>query len=344
MIRVLVAEDSLTVRTLLVEMLGSDPEIVVAGEASDGVQAVEMAERLRPDLITMDIHMPRMDGLTATKEIMIRAPAPIIIVTSMAAHDVGLSLSATRAGALTVLPAPVDPRADAFEAARARLVATVKAMAAVKVVRRWRERGPAPAPLRPGLRAGGAAELVAVAASTGGPAALQRILMDLPRDFPAPLLIIQHISPGFVEALCAWLAASCALRVKLAEAGETPLPGTAYLAPDGAQLGVERGRVQLAPCDREGGHCPSADHLFASVAAAVGPAALGVVLTGMGSDGVDGLRRLRAAGGRVIAQDEESSVVYGMPREAARAGLVDAVLPLPEIAQTLVTLTQERSG
>lgn len=338
MIRVLVAEDSPTVRALLVEMLASDPGILVVGEAVDGLQAVEMAERLRPDLVTMDIHMPRLDGLAATREIMIRAPTPILIVTSLDPRDVDLSLNATRAGALTVLPSPGGGPAER-EVAREQLVSTVRAMAQVKVVRRWRDRAAAAEP-RPALPPG-PVRLVAVAASTGGPAALQRVLAELPARFPAPLLVTQHISDGFIDALCRWLDASCALRVKVAEAGEALSPGTVYLAPDGSQLGLRRGQVRLSPCGNDGGHCPSADHLFASAAAADGPGTVAVVLTGMGSDGTEGLRRLRAAGGRVIAQDEASSVVFGMPGSAARAGLTDAVVPLAEIAQVLITLTQE---
>lgn len=339
MVRVLVAEDSATVRELLVEILESDPEIRVVGQAKNGQEAVELATRLRPDLVTMDIHMPVMGGFEATKEIMIEAPTPIIIVSSGANQDVELSLNALRVGALTVLPTPGGPGSDGFAEVREHLVRTARAMAEVKVVRRWRPRAHPPPPPPP--RGGAAVRLVAMAASTGGPAALQRILMDLPPDFPVPILIVQHIAPGFVEGLCSWLAASCSLRAKLAQDGEPVEAGTVYLAPDDAHLGVDGdGRIRLSDSGPIGGFRPSANFLFESAARSYGASTVAVVLTGMGRDGVDGLRAVHAAGGRVIAQDEASSVVYGMPREAVQAGVVGTVLPLQGVASRLMELLQ----
>ena len=340
MIRVVVAEDSLTVRELMVSILESDPEIRVLGQAKNGVEAVELTVRLRPDLITMDVHMPVMDGFEATKEIMVHAPTPILIVSSSASgREVELSLNAMRAGALMVLPKPDDPQSARFDERRRELVAMAKAMAQVKVVRRWGPRlAPvAPAPLRRAPRS--PARLIAVAVSTGGPTALQQILSELPGDFPVPILAVQHIATGFVGGLATWLDGACSLRVKVAEHGEPLAKRTVFLAADDRHLGVSGdGRVALADAPPLGGFRPSGTYLFESVARAYGAAGAAVILTGMGSDGVQGLRAVKAAGGQVVAQDEATSVVYGMPREAAMAGLVDDVLPLGTVAARLVEL------
>ncbi len=342
MIRVLVAEDSPTARALLVEMLTSDPGITVVGEARNGLEAVEMAERLRPDLITMDVQMPELDGLEATMRIVGKIPTPIIIVSSQAnASEVELSLEATRAGALMVLPKPEGPLSPRFREQQDQLVAMVKAMSDVKVVRRWGASTPAkahraigrPAPSRSVERP----RLVAIGASTGGPAALRDMLSAMPANFGLPILVVQHISKGFVNGLANWLGANTKLQVRVATAAETARPGVVYLAPDDTHLGIrEDGRISLSTAAPVGSFRPSASHLFQSIAEAFGGRSIAVILTGMGDDGVAGLRSVHAAGGLVIAQDEGTSVVYGMPREAARAGIVSVVLPLPEIAPRLV--------
>jgi two-component system chemotaxis response regulator CheB len=343
LIRVLVAEDSLTDRELLVGILASDPEFQVVGQAATGLQAVELARELRPDLITMDVYMPLLDGLEATKEIMVHAPTPILVVSSaVRERGVELSLHALRAGALMAVEKPEPPESPRFGERRAQFLATAKAMAQVKVVRRWApRRSPAPQPPTrpPTQRRKPAVRLVALAASTGGPAALQRVLSDLPRDFPVPLLVVQHIASGFVAGLAEWLRSLCDLRVKIAEHQETLAARTVYLAPDSRHLGVGPDRRALltdaAPID---GFRPSATYLFETAARAYGSALTAVVLTGMGSDGVEGLRAVKAAGGCVIAQDETTSVVYGMPGEAVAAGLVDLELPIIEVGPHLTAL------
>lgn len=341
-IRVLVAEDSPTARALLVEILGSDPELKVVGEAANGIDAVEMTKRLRPDVVTMDVRMPLMDGFQATKRIMIAAPTPIVIITaSFARRDVELSMSALRAGALAVLPKPTGPGAPGFAEECRQLVRTVKAMAGVKVVRRWADR---PALERPPGRVRDQVRppvtVVAAASSTGGPAALLQILSTLPADFPVPVLVVQHIAADFVNGLASWLDASSPLRVKVAEEGELVRPGTVYLAPDRRDLGLSsQGTVSLS-MPLPGSHvCPGATPLFESVARVRGASVLAVILTGMGQDGLEGLAAIKRAGGRVLAQDEETSVVFGMPAAAIGAGLADLVLPLPAIAPMLVELT-----
>jgi two-component system, chemotaxis family, protein-glutamate methylesterase/glutaminase len=344
MIRVLVAEDSETARALLVLILDADPEIEVVGQARDGVEAVELAQRLRPDVVTMDIHMPRLDGLAATVEIMITAPTPIVIVTAGARPgEVEGSLDMLRLGALDILMKPPGPDSPGFERAAGRLVSTIKAMSQVKVVRRWRSSPPPGIGSRPdrAFSARSKGRVVAIAASTGGPPALQRLLSGLPPEFSPPVLVVQHITQGFAGGLAHWLDSVCPLRVKLAEHGEPLAARTVYLAPDDRHLGVSDDlRVGLSDAGPIGGFRPSATFLFESVARVFGPSALAVILTGMGDDGVRGLRSVRRSGGRVIAQDELSSAVYGMPAAAIKAGVADVVLPIEEIPARLVALTR----
>src|ERR1051325_6422414 len=323
MIRVVVAEDSLTVRELLVAILESDPEIRVVGQAKNGAEAVELTTRLKPDLVTMDVHMPVMDGFDATKEIMVRVPTPILIVSSSAGgRDIDLSFNAMRAGALMVIAKPDNPQATRLDSGEDGFVAMVKAMARVKVVRRWanQPRAARPRPVRR-VAPGASIRLVAMAASTGGPAALPRILAALPGDFSVPILVVAHLATGFVGGVSEWLSASCNLRVKVAEHGEPLLVRTVFLAPDERQVGVGRdGRVQVVDAPPVNGFRPSGTYLFASAAQAYGASVAAVILTGMGSDGVEGLRAVKAGGGGVLAQDEASSVVYGMPGEAGAGG------------------------
>ena len=341
MIRVLVAEDSPTARRLLVEMLTSDPGITVIGEARNGLEAVEMAERLRPDLITMDVHMPELDGLEATMRIVGTIPTPIIIVSSQAnAGEVALSLEATRAGALMVLPKPESPLSPRFQEQQEQLVSMVKAMSDVKVVRRWGASTPARGHRALGGRVPRSTErprVVAIGASTGGPAALRDVLSALPATFSVPILVVQHISRGFVEGLANWLGANTRLSVRVATASDVAKPGVVYVAPDDHHLGIrDDARIVLSTAPAVGSFRPSASYLFESASAAFGGRMVAVILTGMGDDGVTGLRSVHAAGGLVVAQDEATSIVWGMPREAARAGVVHAVLPLTEIAPRLI--------
>lgn len=346
MIRVVVAEDSATVRALLVATLESDPAVRVVGVASDGREAIELAIRLRPDLITMDVHMPYVDGIVATRAIMTQAPCPIIIVSSMASDDVQLGLTATQAGALMVLPVPTAAGSGGLATAQRQLVDMVKAMATVRVVRRRppvAARGAgAPVAARGAAQlTRGGLRLVAIAASTGGPPALHRILEELPVGFPAPIAVVQHMAAGFVGGLAEWLGGDGRFRVKVAEPGEPLVPGGVYLAPDDRHLGVVAGRAQLSSEPAIGGFRPAATYLFSSLARDGAEGTVGVVLSGMGRDGVDGLTALHDAGGHIVGQDEASSVVYGMAREARRAGLVDRELPLAEIGPYLARLATE---
>ncbi len=343
MIRVLVAEDSAVTREYLVHLLTRDPTVSVIGSARNGAEAVEQAERLTPDVIVMDIHMPKMNGYDATREIMIRAPTPIIVVSaSFHPGDVAQSFAALEAGALTVVEKPEGPDSARHAETATRLVDTVKLMAEVKVVRRWRRRGVASAPAPVSAPRAGASHkvrLIAMGASTGGPPVVAEILRDLPAGFPVPILLAQHIARGFVSGLAEWLGRETRLHVKLGEPGELVGAGTVHIAPDGVHMGISAdGRLQLIKEPTEDGFCPSVSYLFRSVAEAYGPAAVGVLLTGMGRDGAGGLQQLRRAGAVTIVQDEDSSVVFGMPAEAIRLGAVLYTLAPPDIARAIRAL------
>lgn len=344
MIRVLVAEDSNTARALLVSLFASDPEFHVVGEATNGREAVELTHKLRPDLVTMDVRMPHMDGLEATRRIMIEVPTPIVVVSaSLGSDDVAASMRAIRAGALSALAKPPGPGAPDFESARLRFLSTVRALSSVKVVghrlrtltRNWpAPRAAAHKPVR--------SAVVALAASTGGPGALRSVLDALPYDFPVPVLIVQHLSPGFMEGFAAWLATTCRLRVRVAAEGDQLTRGNVYIAPEDRHLTVSpTGTVRLLDTPPSDGFRPSASVLFESVANIYGRSATAAILTGMGRDGVHGLRRLRELGGRIIAQDEQTSSVFGMPAAAIEEGLVDFVLPISQVPGKLMEMVSQ---
>ncbi len=363
MIRVLVVEDSAVTREYLAYLLGQDPALQVVGTARDGLEAVAQCEKLRPDVILMDVHMPRMNGYEATQQIMQRVPTPIVMVSaSLIRDEVAMTFEALKAGALTVVQKPGGPgHPDQAESVRL-LVQTVKLMSEVKVVRRWprprdwgsgvRDQGviselpsPSPRPLTPVPSPPQKIRLIAIGASTGGPQVVADILARLPRDLAAPILIVQHIAPGFTAGLAEWLAQGTRLAVKLAESGEATRPGTVYLAPEGSQMGItQAGRIRLTKGSAGDGFCPSASYLFESAAEAYGGTAIGILLTGMGRDGAAGLKRLREAGGVTIVQDEESSVIFGMPGEAIRLEAAQYVFPPQQISETIRGLVTPVEG
>lgn len=330
MIRVLVAEDTATTRQLLVDLLRSEPDVEVVGEARNGAEAVELTRTLHPSVITMDVRMAPLDGFEATRRIMQDVPTPIVIVSgSVDVRAVETSMKALGAGALALLPTPPGPGAPDFEFQRRRFVDTVRNTARLDVSRVR----PEPVAGTPRTGATASHRVVAIAASTGGPVAIATLLAGLPADLPVPVLVVQHIAHGFGPGFAAWLDTCSPLRVKVARNGDALLPGTVHVAPDGQHLGITSSlTVQLSDAPPVDGARPSASHLFSSVANACGRAAIGVILTGMGKDGVDGLREMRRAGAVVLAQDEETSVVYGMPGAAVSAGVTSDSLPLARIA------------
>jgi two-component system chemotaxis response regulator CheB len=345
-IRVLVAEDSRAQRELLVGLLraaGMD----VAGTAGDGYAAIAEARRLRPDVIAMDIHMPGLDGYAATRQIMESCPTPIVLISS--ANDVSQrTVAALAAGALAVVPKPGggDDPAQTFD--RANFLTVMRLMADVLVVTRRPDKHPplsvelaAPPGYADSHSIPSSARILAIAASTGGPAAVQMLLNGLGSNFPLPILLAQHIARGFVAPLAEWLSAATRLPVHVTAPNELLLPGHIYLAPDDQHMRVfvrdYAASRPLQPADR---YCPSADVMFESVAAVYGQRAIGVILTGMGDDGARGLRALKTAGGRTLAQDEASCVVYGMPRVAVELGAVERVVPLAELARAVRELSR----
>jgi two-component system chemotaxis response regulator CheB len=343
MIRVLVVDDSPTVRALLAGIFERDPGLRVVGTASNGLEAVAEAARLHPDVITMDIRMPKMDGFQATKRIMQQTPTPIVVVSaSVNAEDLKITFNAIRAGALTVVEKPSGPGAPAYEAIRDQLVTTVKLMADVKVVRRWATghlRPRRPVSEREVQDTKARTAVIAIAASTGGPGALFQVLGALPANFPVPIMIVQHIAQGFGQGMVNWLNEATKLTVVIAQSGQEVAPGHVLIAPDDRHLLVGKdGRVLLRSRRSTDGFCPSADYLFQSVAETFGRRALGLIMTGMGRDGVEGLRTLKRVGGKILAQDEASCVVFGMPKEAINAKVVDQIVPLDQIAATIVEM------
>lgn len=330
-VRVMVVEDSPVVRDFLTHILNLAPDLQVVGVAHDGEQAIAMACDTRPDVITMDIHMPRMNGFEATRRIMETHATPIVIVSgSSSVEESVTAFRALEVGAVAVVPRPHGLGHPEFASSTARLVETVRLMAGVKVVRRWPQRGgdigSAP-PVAPVL-ARSDVRLVAIGASTGGPAALVTILSALPKKtLPFPVLIVQHICDGFTAGLREWLEQASGLPVHIAVPGELPLSGHVYVAPKGFHMGVRSsGHITLDAAPPENGQRPSIEYLFRSVAAGFGIHAVGILLTGMGTDGAEALKLIRDCGGMTIAQDEASSVVHGMPGEAIRRGAAMYVL------------------
>lgn len=335
MIRVLIVDDSPTLRELIRRIIESDPELTVAGEAHNGLEAIRLCQTLDPDIITMDIEMPKIDGYQAIRTIMAESPRPIVVLTSSQSDiRLGITFKGIEAGALMVVR---KPRGLAGESPEAReLVQQIKAMAGVKVVgrRQWLN-GRAPVEKTkwaiqtlPKTRI----KLIAIGASTGGPPALRSILGNLPADFPIPVVAVQHISRGFVKGLARWLDETAPLTVKIAFKGENLRRGVVYFAPDDHHMQITAsGHVLLTRFPKMDGHRPSVTVLFNSVAKSHGHSAVGTLLTGMGRDGADGLKTLHTAGGYTLAQDEKSCIVFGMPKEAIKLGAAKEVLSLERI-------------
>jgi two-component system chemotaxis response regulator CheB len=346
-VRALVVEDSLTVRKRIVEVLSADPGIAVVAEAADGLAGFELCRRLRPDVVTLDMMLPVMTGVEAAERIMAYCPTPILIVSaSVNRGELFRTYDALAAGAIDVLEKPLGTEPD--EAWEARLRAAVKLVARIKVITHPRARlglGRAEAPRGAPQRSTTAASapspagLVAIGGSTGSPAAVVEILRALPRGFRAPVLLVVHINEPFGSAFAEWLDRQSPVRVRYARDREPlPAPGNAgvLMATPGRHLVVEGGALRFSDAPERHSCKPSVDALFESVSAGCGPTALAVLLTGMGRDGAAGMLAIRRAGGRTIAQDEATSIVFGMPREAILLGAAERVLPLGEIGPAIV--------
>ena len=355
-IRVFLVDDSPLALEIVRRMLVSAPDIDVVGTAMNGVDALERLAGLAPDVLCTDLHMPHMDGLKLTRAVMAHDPLPILVMSaSVQPNQQHNIFTLLEAGAIDILAKPQGGLEADFAAMARELAHKIRVLSGVKVFRR-RPAGAAPCPQvsspqvpspqapsmplggRPG-RSGARPRIVGLASSTGGPQALETLLGALPGNFPLPILCAQHIAQGFMAGLVQWLAGSCALPVRTAPEGEVPQPGCVYFPPDDRHLEIDdQGRLRCSAATGPGGHRPSADLLLNSLARGFGADALGVVLTGMGQDGAQGLLAIHQAGGQTIAQDKASSVVFGMPGSAIALGAAQSVLALDAIAPSLMQL------
>ena len=347
MINVLIVDDSAVVRQHLKDVLESDKDIRVMGTAKDGEEAVRFVQEKKPDVITMDINMPNMNGFEATRKIMETNPVPIVIVTaSYDRSDVEKSFHSMEAGALAIIEKPFGKGHPHSKETQNDLVQTVKLMSEVKVVRRWKRERQSEAIDKKvsdkGLKKRDKKiKIVAIGASTGGPPIIQTILSGLKKGYSVPILVVQHISKGFLEGLVEWLRQSTGLPVHIAKHGEELLPGHIYFARDDYHLGVDKdGRLRLSREEIENGLRPSVSYLFRSIINSFDGEAVGILLTGMGKDGAMEMKMMKDNGAVTIAQDRESSVVYGMPGEAVRLDGATYVLSPEEIAPTLEALAR----
>jgi len=354
-VKVLIVDDSGFFRRRLTEIISSDPLVEVVGSANNGKEAIEQARLLKPDVITMDIEMPVMDGIEATKQIMRSTPTSILMFSSLSYEGATATLSALEAGAADFLPKRFEDISNQREEATKLLISRIKELGrgSASIVKRPVARpGVTPgakttaaqAPVKalsPTLKSfdSGSVDLVAIGTSTGGPVALQTVLTAIPASFKAPILIVQHMPPKFTEAFANRLDKICKISVREAQQGEKLEAGVALIAPGGMQLDVvKKGRdliVNIKESTPSQNYKPCVDSSFETIAMAAGAKSLGIVLTGMGADGREGARRMKQAGSKIWAQDEETSLIYGMPAAVAQANLADQILPLPAIAKLL---------
>ncbi|MFQ5882185.1 MAG: chemotaxis response regulator protein-glutamate methylesterase [Candidatus Methylomirabilales bacterium] len=338
-IRVLVVDDSALMRKLLPLILERDSGVHVVGTAMDGIFALKKIRLLMPDVITLDMDMPRMDGLTTLKVIVEEFRIPVVLVSSLTEKGADLTLRALEMGAVDFITKPRGGHSTGLEKIGEELIAKIRAATKARLRQPLLLPHPSFPSKAPVLSCDCAERVVAIAISTGGPYALANLLPILPTNFPAGILIVQHMPEGFTKLFAERLDQICRIEVKEAQDGDLILPGRALVAPGNFHLRVKRKPlgtvVEVATGPEVNGHRPSADVLFASVASAFGPSAVGMIMTGMGSDGVEGIAKMRAAGAVTLAQSEESCVIFGMPKTAIERGYIQKVLPLEKLAQSV---------
>ncbi|MDR1243489.1 MAG: chemotaxis response regulator protein-glutamate methylesterase [Deltaproteobacteria bacterium] len=369
MIKVLVVDDSMFMRKSLMIILEKDPGIKIVGSAKDGLEALDLIPKLEPDVVTLDIEMPRMDGLTTLQHIMQDSPRPVLMVSAISKEGAEVTLKAMEYGAMDYLAKPDSVMSLNSAAVEQELIDKVKAVAKRKgfVARKPMKipfvppkaaapapkpsaasyASPAPAPVRADIkiipRPTGKSQirdLIAIGVSTGGPPAVQKILTALPGDLPAPIIIAQHMPASFTRPFAERLDSMCQIRVKEAEDGERVRDGVAYVAPGGRHMRISiklaNRTLHISDEPKAAFYRPSANELIGSAGEALGRRALGVMLTGMGSDGIEGVKILKANGGKMLAQSEATCVVYGMPKAVIDANLADEILDIDDMAEAIV--------
>jgi len=351
-IRVMIVEDSDVAREYLRHIISADSRFEVVAAVPSAEEALRRLSRDHPDVISMDIRLPGMNGFEATCRIMAERPTPIVVVSaSVESEDLKISMNALRAGALAIVEKPAGMGHEDYAAMAGNLCGQLAIMSDVRLVKQRIDRNldfvPAAKPPATGGRTGIARDssaarptvasygLLAIVCSTGGPSALARLLGDLPEPFPLPILLVQHISPAFLEGFVSWLSSACPFTAKIAREGEIPSPGKIYVAPAERHLEMNARALTLGAGECVSGQRPSGSVLFQSLARHQATVSIGVLLTGMGEDGADGLLALKRAGGYTIAEDETTAVVYGMPAAAMKRGAVCESLPLHEIARRI---------
>ena len=334
-------DDSALCRDLIADALSRDDEIEVVGQAANGEEAVAKALLLKPSVITMDVEMPVLDGLSATERIMREAPVPILVLTSDPKNqEPHLTHRALNVGALALQIKPaLDAGPDAWNLAReVKLLSTVKVQRHVRAVPKLNQ----PEVPVPAFTGSSPVGLVVVAASTGGPQVLHKFLSELPADFPVPMVVVQQISPAFAGSLVEWMQSATKLKVQVAKEGDLLTPGVVLIAATAAHVTVPaRGRISVTAGDATGGYLPSANLLLESAAKSYGKRCLGLILTGMGHDGAEGLLAIRTAGGRTMVQSQESCMVFGMPGAAIAKGAAEQIIHADELASAVMKLARD---
>ena len=343
-IKVLLVEDSPVAMTMLKRILNSSGEVVIVGTANNGLEALELIPKAHPDVICTDLHMPKMNGLELTSEVMARYPTPILVISvSVLEKDTHHVFNLLQAGAVDIFPKPDSGQLKDYELLKDKLINKIKVLSGVTVFTKLRQYNTSPTvpkPIPTFTASTSPIKIVAIGTSTGGPNALLDIFKQLPANFPVPIVCVQHISEGFLQGLIDWLDSNCRIKVKIAQPGEYPQPGTVYFPPDQHHLELDSNGCclcsQSPPVD---GHRPSVNVTFKSVARVYGREALAILLTGMGQDGATGLQAIALTGGKTIAQDEGRCVVFGMPKAAIDLGAAQKVLSLAAISLELRNIT-----
>jgi two-component system chemotaxis response regulator CheB len=342
-VKVLIVDDSAFMRNTISSMIAADPELEVIGMARDGIEAIDKVASLKPDIVTLDVEMPRMDGIEALQHIMSKTPVPVLMVSSITTEGAEVTLDALDMGAVDFIPKNLSDLSINIVKIKEILLDKLKSIGRKGLVRQKKLKlskplkMPTPTQYASHRKTG----IVAIGSSTGGPKALQIVISNIPKDFPVPILIAQHMPPAFTGPFAERLNQLSQLEVKEAEDGEPIKKGMVFIAPGGKHMGVKRKKItetsiNISADNGEYIYKPSADYLMLSITETYSGQALGVILTGLGNDGTQGMKEIKNKGGRTIAESEESCVVYGMPKSVVEAGVADKIVKLDEIAGEII--------